>query len=104
MTRRKVFALFGVLGVGAMVATVIVVALMIGRRADGPEAMAAQIGSGAPGSGEMSSLRGEAQQQGIQVRGHWIIEVRDPDGTLADRREFENALTLSGAELLAEIL
>ena len=30
--------------------------------------------------------------EGIQVHGDWVIEVRDPDGSLAERREFKNAL------------
>jgi hypothetical protein len=36
--------------------------------------------------------------EGLTVHGHWTIEVRDPDGTLVERREFENALA-SGADL-----
>ena len=44
-------------------------------------------------------------QEGIKVHGHWTIEVRDPDGTLVIRREFENALTLpSGPAALAGVL
>ena len=31
----------------------------------------------------------------IRVHGHWTIEVRNPDGTLAQRREFENAYVVS---------
>lgn len=31
-------------------------------------------------------------QEGIKVHGHWTIVVRNPDGSLASRREFENAL------------
>jgi hypothetical protein len=31
--------------------------------------------------------------EGIKVHGHWVIEVRNPDGTLAQRREFENSLS-----------
>lgn len=42
--------------------------------------------------------------EGIQVHGHWTIEVRDPDGTVASRREFENALTQEGAEALISLL
>jgi hypothetical protein len=38
----------------------------------------------------------------IQVRGHWVLEVRNPDGTLADRREFYNAFT--GPGVMAEVL
>ncbi len=43
--------------------------------------------------------------EGIRVRGHWTIEVRDPDGTLVERREFENALVIpAGAALLAQVM
>jgi hypothetical protein len=31
--------------------------------------------------------------QGIKIHGHWVIDVRNPDGTLAQHRDFENALT-----------
>ena len=41
-----------------------------------------------------------AQSEGIHVRGHWTIEVRDPDGSLASRTEFENALTSTGVKFL----
>lgn len=37
----------------------------------------------------------------FKVHGHWTIEVRDPDGSLAERREFENATTLAGRKALA---
>jgi hypothetical protein len=30
--------------------------------------------------------------EGLQVHGHWVIDVRNPDGTLAVHREFENSL------------
>jgi hypothetical protein len=38
--------------------------------------------------------------EGIKVHGHWIIDVRNPDGTLASHRDFENSLVPSGAALL----
>jgi hypothetical protein len=40
--------------------------------------------------------------ESIGVSGHWVIEVRDPDGTLVTRREFHNALV--GASRLSEHL
>jgi hypothetical protein len=40
----------------------------------------------------------------VMVAGHWVIEVRDPDGTLVASREFHNALTGSGKVLLASLL
>lgn len=40
----------------------------------------------------------------IKVHGHWIIDVKNPDGTMAARHEFENALQTGGALKLAAIL
>jgi hypothetical protein len=37
------------------------------------------------------------QKEGIKVHGHWTIEIRNPDGTVVTRREFENALTTGGS-------
>ncbi len=46
-----------------------------------------------------------APQEGIKVHGHWTIEVRNPDGTLAEHREFENALySWSGNNFLTSVL
>jgi len=39
-----------------------------------------------------AASQGGGQQEGIKVHGEWMIEVRNPDGTLASRHEFENAL------------
>jgi hypothetical protein len=35
-------------------------------------------------------------REGIKVHGRWTIEVRNPDGTLASRHEFNNSLVVSG--------
>lgn len=43
-------------------------------------------------------------REGITVHGHWAIEIRNPDGTVAARHEFENALTYGGKQKLAWIL
>ncbi|MFZ0392383.1 MAG: hypothetical protein WCF17_02855 [Terracidiphilus sp.] len=42
--------------------------------------------------------------QGITVHGHWVIEVRNPDGSLAQRREFENSLMPAGKLAIAALL
>jgi len=34
----------------------------------------------------------DTTSEGIQVHGHWTIEVRNPDGSVAERRQFQNAL------------
>jgi hypothetical protein len=47
----------------------------------------------------------EAQEtSSVMVHGQWTIELRNPDGTLSERREFQNALVGSGAEILAQVL
>lgn len=33
-----------------------------------------------------------ASQQGIKVHGHWVLQVKNADGTLGERREFDNSL------------
>lgn len=41
---------------------------------------------------------------GIKVHGHWTIDIRNADGTLASHHEFENALVTTGAATLARVL
>jgi hypothetical protein len=47
-------------------------------------------------------------RDGLKVHGHWTIDVRNPNGTLASHREFENSLVGgtpdSGAGILAQLL
>jgi len=48
---------------------------------------------------------GRGQSEGIRVHGHWTLEIHNPDGTLASRHEFENALIPTmGSPLLAGLL
>jgi len=42
--------------------------------------------------------------EGIGIQGHWTIEIRNPDGTVATRREFKNALTTNGQAYLSRLL
>lgn len=42
--------------------------------------------------------------EGIQVHGHWVIEVKNPDGRLVSHSEFENSLQLAGQDFLALLL
>jgi hypothetical protein len=54
--------------------------------------------------------QGEPEGEGVEVHGHWVIDVRNPNGKLIEHREFENALVtrpgglLSGDQLLAGLL
>lgn len=46
-----------------------------------------------------------SESEGIRVHGHWVIEVKNPDGKLVSHTEFENGLSpLGGATLLAGLL
>lgn len=42
--------------------------------------------------------------EGIKVHGHWVIDVRNPDGSLVQHREFENSLQNSGAGFLVGLM
>jgi hypothetical protein len=42
--------------------------------------------------------------QGVSLHGHWVIDVRNPDGTLAQHRDFENSLAGSAQGLLVGLL
>jgi len=59
-------------------------------------------------TGEDSSTKEDShrggQHEGIKVHGHWTIEVRNANGSLATHREFENSLQSSGGALLANVL
>jgi len=59
---------------------------------------------------------GNQKGEGIRVHGHWVLQVKNADGTLGERKEFENSLvttyttsggspaTTSGAAILVAIL
>lgn len=73
-----------------------------------PAAKAAAVTSKAPA---LHAAKG--QHEGIKVHGHWVIEVKNPDGSLAKRVEFENSLvtptnypqaSLTGSQALVGVL
>ena len=45
-----------------------------------------------------------SRSEGIRVHGHWTIDVKNPDGSLASHYEFKNALDSFGATALAQML
>jgi hypothetical protein len=57
------------------------------------------------------SAKQKGQSQGIRIHGHWVLEVKNPDGKVVERREFENSLvagsglnTTSGDQVFAALL
>ena len=91
MNRNRVLAFVGAVAAIAGLA----LGLVFGLALDGSREEAA-TGPVARSSGGPS--------EGIKVHGHWVLEVRDPDGTLVSRREFDNALESEGGESLAMFL
>ena len=60
----------------------------------------------AVGFGQEKQAKPDARgkSEGIKVHGHWVIEIRNPDGSLASRHELENALVPGGQSALARLL
>ena len=52
----------------------------------------------------LGTLDPSASSEGFKVHGHWTIEVRNSDGSLASRQEFDNALQTSGKNVLIQTL
>jgi hypothetical protein len=52
-----------------------------------------------------SAAPAKGAHEGIKVHGHWVIDVRNPDGTQAAHREFENSLAeVNGGNTLVAAL
>ena len=45
-----------------------------------------------------TAQRDGTPREGVKVHGHWVIDVRNADGSLASHTEFENRLALPGDE------
>jgi hypothetical protein len=58
----------------------------------------------APAKPEGSQTRASAINQGVKMHGHWIIDVKNPDGSLAEHRDFENSLESNAQGLLIGLL
>lgn len=63
----------------------------------------AAAGAAKPAQGAEAGT-GKSGHEGVTVHGHWIIDLKNPDGTLAEHREFENALAQDGGGLLVGLL
>ncbi len=42
--------------------------------------------------------------QGLKMHGHWIIDIKNPDGTLAHHHEFENSIQYDGQNYLIGLM
>jgi hypothetical protein len=82
-------------GHGAATAAGDAAAASAGAVAPAVEAQTADTSAGPPAGGP---------SEGIRVHGDWTIEVRQPDGSLVSRSQFQNALTTLGRDRLNSFL
>jgi hypothetical protein len=68
--------------------------------------IAGQPGTAAAADERETAASGKSLDGTIKVHGHWVIDLTNPDGTLADHRDFENSLAVGqgGDSLLIGLL
>jgi hypothetical protein len=64
----------------------------------------ASVANEAPPGQEVALASDGSLHQGLTVHGHWVINIRNPDGTLAQHHEFENSIAPTGQGLLVGLL
>jgi hypothetical protein len=76
----------------------------VAKPADSQKTGSATVGSvGRFATGEEADETpkpGKPSGEGIKIHGHWVLQVKNPDGTLGERREFNNSLVTGGNRLL----
>src|SRR6202040_1854843 len=75
------------------------------KPAAAPAALATPASTQAKQVSQEEKPAAKGAKEGIAVHGHWTVVVKNPDGTVAARQEFENALDpIEGADLLTGLL
>lgn len=95
-------------GIYALASSLIVVVAMIllitlGVFSNSADKDSTELTSDVP-SAPLVAYNSDKPQESITVHGHWTIEVRDPDGSLVESREFDNALATGADQKLVDIL
>ena len=96
--QRRLSLLAGWLGVAAFTGFVLVSPLA------GQKPAAALPASSRPARSPATRPAAGGLRTGIRVHGRWTIVVRNPNGTVAAKREFENTLQLDGVNALPMLL
>ncbi len=76
--------------------TALLAMTLVGAAIKSVQARAAQSSTPAAPSAQAPA---KGAQEGIGVHGHWTIDVKNPNGTLARHVEFENGLCVSSASV-----
>ena len=105
--KKALVGVGGVALIGAVVALILIV--VAGVHSSGSTSQTVTQKDSAP-AGETSMNASQpadapgGTREGIAVHGHWTIEVRDADGEMVSRNEFENALTSMGRVFLTNLV
>jgi hypothetical protein len=78
------------------------IALLIGLTAASTAAQ--QATSVIPPTEAPAQKGSDGVQDGIKLHGNWVLDVRNPDGTLVRHSEFKNSLLATGQAGLAKLL
>lgn len=57
-----------------------------------------------PLEGQRNRVNPDGTHQAIAMHGHWVIDVKNPDGTVVEHRDFENTLQTNGAAVLVALM
>jgi hypothetical protein len=66
--------------------------------------MTAALGSLAEDHQGSASKGTGGLNQGIKMHGHWVIDIKNPDGSLAQHHEFENSIQYDGQNYLIGLM
>jgi hypothetical protein len=59
----------------------------------------------ATGAKEVAALKpASGLNQGLKMHGHWIIDIKNPDGTLVQHHEFDNSIQYDGQNYLIGLM
>ncbi len=94
MKRRRLYSLLAGLTAMATLGLILAFVVVPGISKDVKSPASTQVVASTP----------DGPAEGIAVHGHWTLEVRNLDGNLVERCEFENALAIDGSTTLSMIL
>jgi hypothetical protein len=72
-------------------------------QAPAPSAQPAAAASPAQAEEQPHASKPGGPHETVKVHGHWVIDVRNPDGSLAQHHEFENALQKSATQAIVAL-
>ncbi len=93
------------LWLGTMVVLLVILSTVLAGCAPSPAiANPAPVISAPVSASAVAPSANNGPNEGVKVHGYWTIDVTNPDGSLAEHREFENSLTNQGAIFLAQVM